>query len=107
MFVSENLRKLKLHRTNSVTAGISLSGNLLELQVSADNFSRKELAEIFSAYRQKKKYYRLQDGEVLDLRDPKLQELYELLNDLGIREKDLEKPHIQLPGCRALMWRNR
>lgn len=102
VFVSENLRKLKLHRTNSVTAGISLSGNLLELQVSADNFSRKELAEIFSAYRQKKKYYRLQDGEVLDLRDPKLQELYELLNDLGIREKDLEKPHIQLPGCRAL-----
>ena len=70
--------------------------------MSADNFSRKELAEIFSAYRQKKKYYRLQDGEVLDLRDPKLQELYELLNDLGIREKDLEKPHIQLPGCRAL-----
>lgn len=102
VFVSENLRKLRLYRTRTVSAGVSLSGELLELQMSADDFSREELAEIFSAYRKKKKYFRLKGGEVLDLGDPRLQELYRLLCDLGIGEREMKKMQIRLPGYRTL-----
>ena len=41
-------------------------------------------------------------GDILDLADEKLQDLYELTSRLGLQEKELKREQIELPGCRAL-----
>ena len=102
VFISDQLKKVKLRTVHSVTAGVSLSGNLLELKMSVDDLSPEEVAAVISAYHKKKRYYRLKDGDILDLADEKLQDLYELTSRLGLQEKELKREQIELPGCRAL-----
>ena len=102
VFISEKLKKVKLRKAQNVSAGASLSGDLLELKMSVDDISPDELAEILSAYHQKRKYYRLKDGEILDIRDERIRELAELTRELGLKEKEIRQQEIELPGYRAL-----
>ena len=45
-----------------IEVGVSLLGNLLELKLTYDEMSMDQLIEILSAYKKKKKFYRLKNG---------------------------------------------
>lgn len=102
VFVSEALKRIHVVHAPSVTVGVSLSGDLLELQLTTEEMSRDELVEILSKYNRKRKYYRLKNGDFIQVQDSGIENLLELRDGLQLTEKQLKQETLQLPGYRAL-----
>lgn len=62
IYTSDKFRNMKVVNAPSVTVGVSLKSDLLELKVHSDEMSSEELAYLLSKYDRKKKYIRLKTG---------------------------------------------
>lgn len=102
LFISDSLRKINVSDTPKVAVGVSLSGNLLELQLTSGEMSRNQLIEVLSAYKKKKKFYRLKNGDFMNINDESMDVLLELKQGLAITDKQLKQEKIALPKYRAL-----
>ena len=102
IYISDVLKGMRVLPSPHVSVGISLSGGLLELELSCEEMPLSELAQILSRYDRKRKYFRLKDGSFVDLSDAGVRSLSELGSSLRLGEKELEKGSVQLPGYRAL-----
>lgn len=102
VYISEALKKIRILPAPRVSAGISLSGDLLELSLGAEGMSREQLAEILSRYDRKKKYYRLKDGSLLKAEDEQMAYLADLTSGLQLTAQELLQERLTLPKYRAL-----
>lgn len=102
VYVSDALKRIRVVSTPRVEMGVSLSGELLELKVSAEEMSMEQLAEILSRYEKKKKYYRLKNGDFVNVDEEKLEPMLELKDSLGLSETQLRRGKAQLPRYRAV-----
>ena len=102
VFISEALKKIKVSAAPRVSVGISLSGDLLELDVVSEEMSKEQILEILSKYDRKKKYYRLKSGEVIKVEEDGFAALADLKLGLGLTDKQLRESVIQVPRYRAL-----
>jgi hypothetical protein len=85
-----------------VEVGVSLSGDLLELTMNAEDMSKEELIEILSKYDRKKKYFRLKNGSFVNVEDEGMQTLLGLKQNLNLTDSQLRKEVITAPKYRAL-----
>ncbi len=67
LFISDQLKKLRVRPLSGLSVGVSIDGGLLELTMESESFTKEELMEILSAYRRKKKYYRLKNGAFIQM----------------------------------------
>ncbi|MDE6883004.1 MAG: DEAD/DEAH box helicase [Lachnospiraceae bacterium] len=102
VYVSDALKKFRVVYSGKVEVGVSLSENLLELTIGADQLSREELIEILSRYDRKKKYFRLKNGSFIRTEDEGLNALLEIKEDLSLTDAQLRKETLTLPKYRAL-----
>lgn len=102
VYISDALKKLKVKPAPKVQAGVSLSGNMLELTMLSDDMDLGRLAEILSKYDRKKKYYRLKNGEFLTVSGEDMDALHSLKEALGLTDQDLKSGRVQLPKYWAL-----
>ena len=102
VFISEKLKRIQVISKVKVQVGVSLSSNLLQLNISNDYFSKSELAEILSKYEKKKKYYRLKSGEFIRMDEEGMQALYDLKENFQLTDKEWNADTITVPGYRAL-----
>ncbi len=102
IFLSETLKKFGRKTKYNVSVGVRVNNNLLQVNVNSDDFDMKELGNILSAYRKKKKFYRCKDGKILSLNSDELEELDSLMNDYGIRNSEIRNGKIELEGYRTL-----
>ena len=65
--MSEAFKQIRISTTVNISTGLSIKGNLLNVSWDIHGMSKEELSEVLSAYRRKKKYYRLRNGELLNL----------------------------------------
>lgn len=93
---------LRIMEPPKVSVGVKVSGQWLELTINAGDMTTQELMEILNAYRLKKKYCRLKDGEFLKLEDNGLMAMARIVDGLALPEKGLSKNNIQIPRYRAL-----
>lgn len=93
---------MNIGRRMKVSVGVSVSKNLLELNISTQDIAPEELLEILKSYRAKKKYYRLKKGDFLSLEDNELATLDEMVEALRLSPKELAKGKVKLPLYRAL-----
>ncbi|MCD8155653.1 MAG: DEAD/DEAH box helicase [Clostridiales bacterium] len=101
VYVSDSLRRRKLIRSPKVRFGISLYSGLLEFQVESQEFSREDLSGILDSYRKKKKYYRMKNGDFLNLEDNSVSAVAEVLDGLGMKSRDFEEETLHAPKYRA------
>lgn len=102
LYISDKFRRMSAVRQPiRPKLGIRPSGKLLELEISDDNYSPEELAEILSAYRTGAKYHRLKDGSFAAI-DNSLSEFNELIENLNISNKDIIKSKLKIPAYRML-----
>ena len=94
--------RLKVKRKIQTSVGVSIDNNLLELDISTDDMSLEELAQVIDSYRLKKKYHKLKSGELIRVDDKSVENLDVLLNSLNISLKDFVKGKINIPSYRAL-----
>ncbi len=102
VFVSDALKRIRVTQSTHVTVGVSLSGELLELSMTAEDMSREELLEILSKYDRRRKYYRLKNGDFVHIKGEGLETLAELKHGLGLTDRQVEQERISLPRYRAL-----
>lgn len=67
VMVTDSLRASRVRTLPKVSIGISVHGNNLLMSLKGGNLTRKEMDGVLSAYRKRKKYYRLKSGEFLSL----------------------------------------
>lgn len=102
IYTSEDFRGLKVVASPSVSVGVALKSDLLELQIHSEEMPPEELAYLLTKYDRKKKYIRLKNGEFLDIRDDGLGALAEISEDLHLTEANLKKGNINVPKYRAM-----
>lgn len=102
VFVSEHLKKFQVIGKVKFQVGVSFSGNLLQMEIDSQQFSREQLAEILSRYEQKKKYYRLKTGEFIRMDEEGMRILSDLKENFQLTDKQWKGDRISIPRYRAL-----
>ncbi len=99
VYLTDAFRAMEAPRPK-ITVGVSVQGNLLDLDLDTGEFPREELRALLDSLRAKKKYHRLRDGRLLRLDDSldSLEDLDEMLADSGT---DFAAGHTSLPLYRA------
>ncbi len=107
VFTSEKLKNTKLIKKVSGTTNFSIGrDNILNYEFKLENISPNELDNIFLSLKNKKKYYKLKSGDILDLFDPSLKELEELKEDLELDEEKGEIPKFRALYLDSLKRKN-
>lgn len=101
VFTTPAFDRLISDKKPSVSMGVSLAGNLINLDVSATDLPEDELARLLASYRLKKKYHRLKNNVFLDIAELDLSQLDRIASDLDISAEQLSKGTIELPTYRA------
>lgn len=99
---TNNFRLMNTARQMKVSVGVSVSHGLLNLEILTDDISRSELLEILREYKPNKKFYRLKNGDFLDMQSESLVMLNELVQTMNIPLKELLKDQINIPAYRTL-----
>lgn len=101
LFVSDSIKGRRVIHSSRAQVGVALNGGLLALKVSTDELTRKELAGILDSYQKKKKYYRMKNGDFLNLEKGALATVAELLDGLALPAAALKEEEIEVPKFRA------
>ncbi len=99
---TKNFLKNHVVRPVKVSVGVSVSSGLLNLDIMTDDIPQAELLDILASYRAKKKYYRLKDGSFMNLDDPSLEMLTEMMDAMHLKPKEFVKGNMHLPMYRTL-----
>lgn len=102
VFVSDTMKSTKVMGAPKVSVGVSLSGDLLELTLSSDQMPMDQLITMLSKYDRKKKFYRLKDGNYINLDEDGIAILTDLKNGLNLSDSQMKTGTINLPKYRAL-----
>lgn len=101
VWLSESVRHLRVLPPPEVSMGVSLGGGWLDLKIETAGIDPVELLQVLSEYRQKKKYYRMKNGEFLQLSGGGLQALDSLTADLGLTKCEFQAGEAKIPAYRA------
>lgn len=101
VWLSESVRHLRVLPPPEVSMGVSLGGGWLDLKIETAGIDPAELLQVLSEYRQKKKYYRMKNGEFLQLSGGGLQALDSLTADLGLTKSEFQAGEAKIPDYRA------
>lgn len=101
VWLSESVRHLRVLPPPEVSMGVSLGGGWLDLKIETAGIDPAELLQVLSEYRQKKKYYRMENGEFLQLSGGGLQALDSLTADLGLTKSEFQAGEAKIPAYRA------
>lgn len=99
--VTPAFERLLRDKSVRVSLGVSLAGNLLNLEVSTDDLPPAELAALLASYRKRKRYHRLRDGAFVDLAECDLAQLDRIARDMGVTQAQLASGRVELPSFRA------
>ncbi|HFI0464040.1 TPA: DEAD/DEAH box helicase [Streptococcus suis] len=92
--VTDALRHISRPRRLPLKLGVSVSQGIINLAFESDEFDIKELKKIMSAYRQKKRFYRLQNGERIVLHKEQLEEINDVLNELALKDVPIRQEKV-------------
>lgn len=95
-------KNLNIVRKMRLSVGVSVSSGLLDLEIDTENISREELLDVLKGYKLKKKYFRLKNGDFINLEDENLLMLRELMDTMHLPPKEFIKGKIHLPVYRTL-----
>ena len=101
VWLSESVRHLRVLPPPEVSMGVSLGGGWLDLKIETAGIDPAGLLQVLSEYRQKKKYYRMKNGEFLQLSGGGLQALDSLTADLGLTKSEFQAGEAKIPAYRA------
>ena len=100
VYVSEELKRLKNRRSMNLSVKVYVQNDLLKMELDSD-INVDELSHVLNAYRKKKKFYQLKNGEMIDLEDTGLEQLDELASTMNLTAKDFKKETIEKPAYQA------
>lgn len=103
VYTTSNFDKLLNAPIPKVSLGLSIDGNLLNMDVAPTDIDREELLAVLKSYKRKKHYHRLRSGAYLSLEDMELAHFSRIAEDLGLTDEDILDNTINLPAYRAFL----
>lgn len=103
-YTSEKLKNIKVIKKSNVKSTFSIGqDNILSYNFDLGDIKDSEIVNILESLKDKKKYYRLKSGDIIDLEhDPDLKELEKLTEDMDLSKSDLKKGNGIIPKYRAI-----
>ncbi len=102
VFCTDRVKQIRLRKKVQMNVGVSLKSGVMELEVSSEELSNRELLEILQSYRRKKRYHRLSNGDFVNTNDENFMMLSSMLDTLQTPTKEFLKGKIKVPAYRAL-----
>ncbi|MBP3398364.1 MAG: SNF2 helicase associated domain-containing protein, partial [Erysipelotrichaceae bacterium] len=102
VYVSTALRNMGTSRSYGITVGIGVEHNLLELNVYSNEIPASELMDVLKAYRRKRKFHRLKNGQLLSLESEELAELDHVMEQYNVSTSQFKDGAAQMNLYRAV-----
>lgn len=102
VFVSESFKKIRVLPPAKAAVHVKVLGNWLELEADTGDIPKEELSSILSAYAEKKKFYRMKNGDFLTLGDGGLLTVSKMAKTLGVEKEFAGAKTMRLPMYRAM-----
>lgn len=102
MFASDKFKKLQIKDSVSISMGVRIESDLLEINFDTLDFPVDELSQVLEAYRLHKRYYRMKNGSFVNIEDSALQELSSILDGIHVSEKEISSGRVKVPKYRSL-----
>lgn len=106
IFTTDRFDRVCIQKPVRPVVGVRPSGNLLELEITADGYTIDQLIDLLHAYRQGKKYHRLKDGGFAELDDESFGEFSRFTESLDLSDRALRKEKLKIPAFRMLYLDN-
>ncbi|MCL2559352.1 MAG: SNF2-related protein [Turicibacter sp.] len=101
VYVSESLKQMGKKTRIQMTAGVTIKNDLLSIDLDSIDIPRDELADVLAAYRRKKKFHKLKNGERIYLDSDELEEVDKMLESYQVDPTKIIDGHIDLDLFRA------
>lgn len=102
VYISDALKNVKVQPSKKMSVGVSVKSDLLELEVDTGDLPLEELMGLLGAYRKRKNYYRLKNGDFIQLEGSNFSMLADMVDVLNLSAKELRKNKITVEKYRAL-----
>ncbi len=102
VFISDKLKSVRLLPSPKVSVGVSLSGGMMDLELDCEGMSMEELVAVLSRYDRRKKYFRMKNGDFLNMDEDGIRILSEIQEGLQLKPEGLLKGTAVVPKYRAL-----
>ena len=100
VFTSEKLKTTNIKKKLGIFGNFTIGqDNILHYDFDLGDIDSQEFSNLLSSLRQKKKYHKLKNGDIVSLEDESLNEVSELINDLDL---DLKESSGIIPKYRAI-----
>ena len=102
---TDAINRLKIRRTPTINIGVSVESDIMNLEVKTQDISQKELLDLLSSYRLKKRYHRLGNGDYVVFGDSErssLDMLSSVMDSMNLSLKEFVEGKLHLPLYRAL-----
>ncbi len=101
VFTTSAFDALIKDKTPSCQIGLSINGDLIDMEIHPSDVSSEELSAVLSAYRKKRHYHRLKNGSFISLDEKSIRDLDALLRHLGVSPNDISSGKLRLPAYMA------
>lgn len=103
LYLTSEIKNMLIDDIPEPTTNISLesSTNLLDIGFDIEGIDRSEVHDVLNAVIEKKRFYRLQSGQMLPLEGEEYASIQHLLSELNVKKSDLEDGTIQMPVYRS------
>ncbi|WP_426348112.1 SNF2 helicase associated domain-containing protein [Alloiococcus sp. CFN-8] len=103
IYYSDSFKALTVYNQEEIKLNIRLNKrNLIEINFSALNITKEELRKIFKLIKQNKRYYKLKNGNFLELENKELSKLEEFMERIGVKKRLLADGRVCIPVFKAL-----
>ncbi len=104
IFVSDALHQMGSSKSTSISVGVNIENNLLEIELDSIDINKDEIFQVLSSYRKKRKFHRLKNGKLVYLESKELDELDELTHALHLNADDFKNGKANMPMYRVFEY---
>ena len=104
VFTSDKMKDTKVLKDTKIQSSFFIGhDNIMKYEFDLGNIKNDEIVNVLESLKNKKKYYRLKSGDLLDLENnEELTQLENLMEDMEISNKDLKNGSGTIPKYRAI-----
>ena len=94
IYYSDKFKSRKIYTSSSINASIGKGiDGYLDFSFNISDIDKKEYKDILSAFKEKRNFYKLQDGSFIDLQEYKTKNFFELVENLDLINNLNNKVH--------------